>query len=290
MTASHTLTPLSRARSAWLEDQSAAWLRQGLVDADTRDRILASYEVQSAERRGLLALMLLGALMFGIGVLLLIGYNWDRLPVNGKIAIIMSSVALAFAALGGHLRASTPPGGRDPRLHRRPALRQRHLAHRPGSSHSRQLSGRVHVVGDRRAGLCLAGALARHRRGGRGAGLRLGWSRRRSGCWQAWRLVRRGSGCDDRVGVRAEVPGDARGRRGVLDGVGVLVAGLGAAWRHLCRRGSADGLRLLQLSARGIRRRIRWAAPGRSPASSRSWCSSCRSSSPIFMTTPIAAP
>jgi uncharacterized membrane protein len=41
--------------------------------------------------------MLLGALMFGIGVLLLIGYNWDRLPVNGKIAIIMSSVALAFA-------------------------------------------------------------------------------------------------------------------------------------------------------------------------------------------------
>ena len=97
MTASHTLTPLSRARSAWLEDQSAAWLRQGLVDADTRDRILASYEVQSAERRGLLALMLLGALMFGIGVLLLIGYNWDRLPVNGKIAIIMSSVALAFA-------------------------------------------------------------------------------------------------------------------------------------------------------------------------------------------------
>ena len=97
MTASHTLTSLSRARSAWLEDQSAAWLRQGLVDADTRDRILASYEVQSAERRGLLALMLLGALMFGIGVLLLIGYNWDRLPVNGKIAIIMSSVALAFA-------------------------------------------------------------------------------------------------------------------------------------------------------------------------------------------------
>jgi uncharacterized membrane protein len=67
------------------------------VDADTRDRILASYEVQSAERRGLLALMLLGALMFGIGVLLLIGYNWARLPVNGKIAIIMSSVALAFA-------------------------------------------------------------------------------------------------------------------------------------------------------------------------------------------------
>jgi uncharacterized membrane protein len=98
MTASHTLTPLSRARSAWLEDQSAEWLRQGLVDAETRDRILGSYEVQSAERRALLALVLLGALMFGIGVLLLIGYNWARLPVNGKIAIIIGSVTLAFAA------------------------------------------------------------------------------------------------------------------------------------------------------------------------------------------------
>ena len=98
MTESHTFTPLSRARSAWLEDQSAQWVRQGLVNVDARDRILASYEIQSAERRGLMALMLLGALMFGIGVLLLIGYNWQRLPVNGKIAIIMGSVALAFAA------------------------------------------------------------------------------------------------------------------------------------------------------------------------------------------------
>ncbi len=98
MTTPHPLTPLSRARSAWLEDQTGAWVRQGLVDDHTRDRILATYEVQSAERRGLLALILLGALMFGIGVLLLIGYNWARLPVNGKIAIVMGSVALAFAA------------------------------------------------------------------------------------------------------------------------------------------------------------------------------------------------
>jgi uncharacterized membrane protein len=60
--------------------------------------IIASCEIDSAERRSLMALMLLGALMFGIGVLLLIGYNWARLPVPGKIALIMSSVALAFGA------------------------------------------------------------------------------------------------------------------------------------------------------------------------------------------------
>jgi uncharacterized membrane protein len=89
---------LSRSKSSWLDAQSSAWVSEGLIDEASRNRILQSYEVESAERRSLLALMLLGALMFGIGVLLLIGYNWDRVPVNGKVAIIMSSVALAFAA------------------------------------------------------------------------------------------------------------------------------------------------------------------------------------------------
>ena len=91
-------TRLSRAKSSWLESHSSDWVSQGLIDESSRTRILDSYQIEPAERRGLLALMLLGALMFGIGVLLLIGYNWARLPVPGKIAIIMSSVAVAFAA------------------------------------------------------------------------------------------------------------------------------------------------------------------------------------------------
>ena len=89
---------LSRSKSSWLEAHSSEWVTDGLIDETSRARILQSYEVESAERRSLLALMLLGALMFGIGVLLLIGYNWARVPVNGKVAIIMGSVALAFAA------------------------------------------------------------------------------------------------------------------------------------------------------------------------------------------------
>jgi uncharacterized membrane protein len=89
---------LSRAKWSWLEAESATWVTRDLIDSATRQQILESYKVEAAERRSLLALMLLGALMLGIGVLLLIGYNWQRLPVNGKVAIIMTSVALAFAA------------------------------------------------------------------------------------------------------------------------------------------------------------------------------------------------
>ena len=73
-------------------------MARDVIDDATRQRILESYQVQSAERRSLLALMLLGALMLGIGVLLLIGYNWQRVPVSGKVAITMTSVALAFVA------------------------------------------------------------------------------------------------------------------------------------------------------------------------------------------------
>jgi uncharacterized membrane protein len=91
-------TELPRARWSWLEAESATWVARDVIDDATRQRILESYQVQSAERRSLLALMLLGALMLGIGVLLLIGYNWQRVPVSGKVAITMTSVALAFVA------------------------------------------------------------------------------------------------------------------------------------------------------------------------------------------------
>ena len=35
----------------------------------------------------MLALMILGALMLGIGVLLHIGYNWSAFPAAGKVAL-----------------------------------------------------------------------------------------------------------------------------------------------------------------------------------------------------------
>ena len=96
--AEHQTTKLSRARAAWLATQSACWVAAGLIDAESRSRILDTYEIEPPERRSLLALTLLGALMFSLGALLLIGYNWERLPAAGKIALCMVAVALAFAA------------------------------------------------------------------------------------------------------------------------------------------------------------------------------------------------
>ena len=88
---------ISRARLTWLQAESTRWVSEGLVDPGARTRILSRYQIESAEHRSMLALMVLGALMFAIGVLLLIGYNWSAIPAAGKIAILMASVAAAFA-------------------------------------------------------------------------------------------------------------------------------------------------------------------------------------------------
>jgi len=89
---------VSRARFAWIEEQSAAWLESGLIDEPTRRRILDSYAVESSERRGMTALVLVAVLMCGIGLLLLIGYNWARIPAAVKVALVCGLVAAAFIA------------------------------------------------------------------------------------------------------------------------------------------------------------------------------------------------
>ena len=89
---------IAERRFRWLEEQSAAWSSAGLIDEGTRGRILGSYEPESSQRRSMLALVVLAVLIAGVGLLLLIGYNWDRIPGGVKIGSILAAVALAFAA------------------------------------------------------------------------------------------------------------------------------------------------------------------------------------------------
>ena len=95
----HRSRILLRSRQcAWLRSESNRWLDAAVVDATTRDRILELYDVEPASRHGIVALLLIGAVMFGAGVLLLIGYNWAGLSAPVKIAILIGSVIASFAA------------------------------------------------------------------------------------------------------------------------------------------------------------------------------------------------
>lgn len=90
------LRKLSRRTFDWLAAESRYWADHGVLDEASRERILSQYDTESLPHRGTMALTLIAVLMCGIGVLLVIGYNWQRIPAAVKVAMIMASVAAAF--------------------------------------------------------------------------------------------------------------------------------------------------------------------------------------------------
>jgi uncharacterized membrane protein len=89
---------LPRRTYDWLFAESRRWVDEGVLDDAGRMRILSQYGTESSSHRGTMALTLVAVLMCGIGVLLVIGYNWDRIPASAKVAMIMVSIASAFGA------------------------------------------------------------------------------------------------------------------------------------------------------------------------------------------------
>ena len=87
---------LSRRTFNWLETESRLWVETGTLDEAARARILSRYDTESLPHRGTMALTLIAVLMCAIGVLLVIGYNWDRISATVKVVMIMASVAAAF--------------------------------------------------------------------------------------------------------------------------------------------------------------------------------------------------
>ncbi len=88
---------LSRRTFEWLREESDRWVADGVLDGPSRTRILSQYDTESSPHRGTMALTLIAVLMCGLGVLLVIGYNWHRIPAAVKVAMIMASIGTAFA-------------------------------------------------------------------------------------------------------------------------------------------------------------------------------------------------
>ncbi len=93
----------TRSQRDWLEDEIAAWQTLGLVEAEQGRVLLGLYESPDSfsarqQSRGLFTLLALAATFVGLGVLLLVGYNWDQLSAPLKVTAI-------FAALCGTYHA-----------------------------------------------------------------------------------------------------------------------------------------------------------------------------------------
>lgn len=76
----------------------AAWHEAGLIDAGTRDRLLA-YEAQHARPLALWAVFGIGALAIGLGLVSVIAANWEEIPGRLRLAVHLALIAGALAAL-----------------------------------------------------------------------------------------------------------------------------------------------------------------------------------------------
>ncbi|QIQ87289.1 DUF2157 domain-containing protein [Erythrobacter sp.] len=76
----------------------ARWHEAGLIDAETRDRLVA-YEEEHSRPFALWAVFGIGALAIGLGLVSLVAANWEEVPGQVRLAVHLALIAGAFAAL-----------------------------------------------------------------------------------------------------------------------------------------------------------------------------------------------
>ncbi len=79
----------------WLRGEIRAWLTDGLISRDQAEILQARYPIDRNGRSwGMIIFSCLGAVIIGLGVILLLAYNWDAIPKFAKLAIILGAVAV----------------------------------------------------------------------------------------------------------------------------------------------------------------------------------------------------
>jgi uncharacterized membrane protein len=80
----------------WLHEQLKSWADEGLLSPEQAARLRERYpESKAAAPWGVIIFSGLGAVVCGLGVILLFAYNWQAIPKGGKLAIIFASIAAA---------------------------------------------------------------------------------------------------------------------------------------------------------------------------------------------------
>lgn len=83
-----------KPRIRWLFAQLDDWVRRGLVDAAQAARIRQLYPAAGPALPWSTVLFTgLGAVVAGLGVILLLAYNWQAIPRLGKLAVILAALA-----------------------------------------------------------------------------------------------------------------------------------------------------------------------------------------------------
>lgn len=94
-----------------------AWVEAGLIDESTRDRILA-YEEEHSRPLALWAIIGIGVLAIGLGVVSVVAANWEDVPGLVRLAIHLALIVAlaAFVAMRGERLEQEHPWGLEAAL------------------------------------------------------------------------------------------------------------------------------------------------------------------------------
>lgn len=84
----------------WLMQETPKWVREGIVSAETAERLRAWYGLQakpSGRRWAVVIFSILGAALIGGGIIMVLGHNWDQLSRGVRAVISFIPLAVAQA-------------------------------------------------------------------------------------------------------------------------------------------------------------------------------------------------
>ena len=80
----------------WLQDQISTWLDEGLVDAGQAEALRARYPVADQDTPwGRIIVSSVGAVVFGLGIILFFAYNWADMHKFVKLSLVLGTVLAA---------------------------------------------------------------------------------------------------------------------------------------------------------------------------------------------------
>jgi uncharacterized membrane protein len=78
----------------WVRGEIAKWTTEGLISGSQAEVLTSRYPVTGTGLPwGTIIFSSLGAVIVGLGAILLLAYNWDEIPKTGKLTIILAAVA-----------------------------------------------------------------------------------------------------------------------------------------------------------------------------------------------------
>ena len=80
---------MAKKNIKWLLAEINLWLSEGLIGPDQAESIKRRYQVsEPGPAWGRVIFFSIGAVLFGLGVILLFAYNWERMHKFAKLAVI----------------------------------------------------------------------------------------------------------------------------------------------------------------------------------------------------------